>query len=122
MSYRPQFEARQRNVERRQREDAAPRLKSEFPRLSGLRLEIENGDSKYAWPIVVAYAPALFNIVCSDGTCKDGGHDVTMDIMAALRKTSARMEGNDVCQGQVGSSPCGRTLRYVGVATYNKAE
>jgi hypothetical protein len=119
-SHRNQFEARQRTVERRQREDAAPRLCKEIPRLGYLRFEIENGDSKYAWPIVVERAPALFNFRCSDDTCKDGGHDMTGAVMSALRRSSGRMEGDDACHGQVGSGTCGRILRYVGVATYRQ--
>jgi hypothetical protein len=43
---------------------------------------------------------------------------LTGDVMAALRRSSGRMEGDDVCHGQVGSGTCGRILRYVGVATY----
>ena len=117
-SYRNQHGAKQRTAERRQRENAAPRLSDEIPRLGDLRFEIENGDFKYAWTIVVERAPALFRFGCPEETCKDGGHDMTLDVMSALRRSSARVEGDDVCQGQVRSGTCGRILRYVGSATY----
>jgi hypothetical protein len=112
------IEAQQRTAERRQRENDALRLSAEVPRLSALRFEIENGDARYVWPIVIERAPALFRIVCPEDACKDGGHDVTGEVMYALRRSSARMEGQDVCHGQVRSGTCGRVLHYVGLATY----
>jgi len=67
MHYRKQSEAALRFAERRRREDDAPRLSAEVPRLLTLRLEIEerSGGSVVAEPvhvrrIVVEHAPALF--------------------------------------------------------------
>jgi hypothetical protein len=117
-SHRAHVEAKQRTVERRQREDHAPRLSAQVPRLAALRFEIENGDSKYTWPIIVERAPALFDIACTEHACRDGGHNLTWDIMAALRASAPLLKGEDVCHGQVGSGTCGRILRYVAVATY----
>lgn len=118
-------ETANRMAERRRREDEAPRLIAKVPRLDKLRLEILERSSNIARPehthvrhVVVPTAPALFFIPCHDTQCKDGGHDVTSQIMAALQSGKERFEGDDPCQGAVGSAACSRVLSYVGVATY----
>ena len=68
--------------------------------------------------VVVASAPALFVPPCHDTQCKDGGHDLTDEILAALRRRSGRFAGEDACRGTVGSAGCSRVLQYVAVATY----
>jgi hypothetical protein len=68
--------------------------------------------------IVVASAPAHFEIPCGDASCDGGGHDLTQAVMRALRGRIPRIEGEDVCHGSVRSSQCGRVLRYAAVATY----
>ena len=68
--------------------------------------------------VVVAHAPAMFEVPCSDPSCADGGHDLTNGIMRALRNGDEKFEGEDTCLGQVGNASCERILRYVGTATY----
>lgn len=123
--WRRDKEAAQRFAERRQREDDAPRLAVAIPDLQSLRLEVREcragisaSDAAHTRYVVVASAPALFVLPCHDSRCKDGGHDVTWAITAALRSSKARFEGEDICCGLVGSSDCQRVLKYVGFATY----
>jgi hypothetical protein len=96
-----------------------------IPSLQGLRLEvlerspgISHPEHSHVRHVVVASAPALFVVPCHDTQCKDGGHDLTQEILAALRRRNERFEGEDVCHGTVGSTGCSRTLGYVAVATY----
>jgi hypothetical protein len=122
---RRQSEGAQRFAERRKREDEAPRLTAEVPRLQSLALEIEekSGGGTVAEPthvrrVVVQHAPALFVLPCGDARCKDGGHDVTYAVMRALRGGETRFDGEDVCTGSVGTGQCPRVLHFVGIATY----
>ena len=124
-NHRKQSEASQRFAERRKREDEAPRLSTEVPRLKNLQLEIQErtGVSSVAEPkhmrrIVVEHAPALFVIPCGDPRCKDGGHDITHDVLRALRSGETTFEGQDTCVGSQGSGQCARVLHYVAIATY----
>ena len=125
MMWRQNPEVTRRTAERRQREDEAPRLAATIPDLQGLRLEVLEHSSSVSHPeythvrhVVVANAPALFVMPCHDTQCKEGGHDLTQEILAALRHRNARFEGEDVCRGMVGSVGCSRILGYVAVATY----
>lgn len=68
--------------------------------------------------VVVERAPALFELPCQDSSCKDGGHDITRDVMRALQDGSTQFQGEDLCRGQVGQAECRRVLSYVGIATY----
>jgi DNA-binding LacI/PurR family transcriptional regulator len=118
-------EVTRRTAERRQREDEAPRLAMTIPALQGLRLEVLEHSPSISHPeythvrhVVVASAPALFVMPCRDKDCKDGGHDLTQEILAALRRRNATFEGEDVCRGMVGSTGCSRILGYVAAATY----
>ena len=118
-------EAAKRMAERRQREDEAPRLATAVPTLEKLRLEVMEKSSSISRPehthvrhVVVASAPALFVLPCRDTQCKDGGHDLTNVILAALRRQKERFEGEDACLGVVGSAGCSRVLGFVAVATY----
>jgi|SRR5688572_9758477 len=125
MMRRQSREVTLRTAERRQREDEAPRLAVTIPALQGLRIEVLEHSSSIARPeyahvrhVVVASAPALFVMPCSDKDCKEGGHDLTHEILAALRRRNGRFEGKDACRGTVGSAGCSRVLGYVGLATY----
>ena len=117
-------EAAQRLAERRRREDEAPRLKAQVPSL--VKLDLEMSDRKgladaattYVRRVVIASAPALFEVPCADPSCRDGGHDLTYSIMRGLREGRTSFDGEDVCHGSVGSATCGRTLRYVATASY----
>jgi hypothetical protein len=71
--------------------------------------------------VVVGRAPALFTIVCSDPNCLDGGHDVTVPVMRALSLRETVFEGEDRCQGSLGSSFCTRVLHFDAVASYKIA-
>ncbi|HEY1692525.1 MAG TPA: hypothetical protein VGG39_10205 [Polyangiaceae bacterium] len=124
MGYRKNGIVAQRFAERRQREDEAPRLGDQVPNLRGLRLEIEEraGDLglKHVRHVVVGSAPALFIVLCGDSECHEGEHDLTGPIMRALRAGSTRFDGEDVCNGSVGSlrAECTRVLHFDAVATY----
>lgn len=121
-------EAAQRAAERRQREDAAPRLLAEVPNLTSLALTIDErrpsgslAGGSHIRRVMVQTAPALFNLPCSDRSCNDGGHDCTRAVMNALRASQTRFEHESTCHGHLGSTgaPCEAVLRYVGVATYD---
>jgi len=118
-------DAANRFAERRRREDEAPRLHAEAPTLESLKLELEerrsgavSAEVSHIRRVVVASAPALFEVPCSNPSCSDGGHDLTTSIMSALRMRSHRFEGEDTCYGQVGNASCERVLKYVATATY----
>ena len=121
-------EAAQRAQDRRQHEDSATRLHAEIPRLATLKLDITDGGAVtfgglvHVRHVVVNTAPALFEIVCGDRNCKDGGHDLTWEIMRALRASEPRFEGSHECSGSLGSlgsGHCNRVLKYVATATYS---
>jgi hypothetical protein len=113
-----------RTLERRAREEAAPRLATEFPDLSSLDLEMEEVASttapivSYVRRVVVKAAPALFEIPCGDSGCKDGGHDITYELMAGLRRRQSSIAGEDRCRGSIGTASCPRTLRFRAVARF----
>lgn len=117
-------EAQQRSQDRRRREDEAPRLSVEVPTLETLALEIAEaeegavGGTTHVRRVQVASAPALFDLTCGTRDCKDGGHDVTSEIMRALRAGKTRFEGAHECRGARGSSECTCVLKYVATATY----
>jgi hypothetical protein len=123
-SFRKHGAGAQRFAERRLREDEAPRLSAAVPDLLSLSLAIEDcSDSSFAQPkhvrrVVVAQAPALFVIGCSDPNCQEGGHDVTHPIMQALTRHQTAFHGEDKCYGILGSSQCTRVLRYEALANY----
>lgn len=124
-SYGRNGEAAQRFAERRQREDAAGRLRDRVPSLEGLRIEVEERrgggvvpDATHIKRVVVDSAPALFILPCGDHSCKDGGHDVTSTVLRALEHGQATFEGEDMCAGQLGSAQCSRVLHFKATATY----
>ena len=119
------FEAAQRAAERRRREDEAERLIAVAPKLDSLRLELGERRGEVALPesahikrVSVQHAPALFEIPCLDSWCKEGGHDITADVLRELRSGATRFEGEHACAGRSGVADCQRVLRYVGIATY----
>lgn len=125
LSRRKPSEAAMRAAERRDREDAAERLLVQVPDLLTLDLAIEErrGDaavveSRHVRRINVERAPAMFDLPCADRACADGGHDITREVMTALRAGSRRFEGEHTCNGNVGNGTCGRVMRYVGTATW----
>jgi hypothetical protein len=127
MMRRRSEEGARRTAERRRREDDAPRLKAQVPDLTSLRLELHEhrsgqgiAESMHARPIVIDHAPALFFVPCGDGSCREGGHDITADVLRQLRAGAADFSGEDACRGQVGSAECRRELRWHATAEYRR--
>ena len=122
MSHRLNSPAAQRFAGRRQREDEAPKLLAEVPDLLSLEMQIEErsgvGGTKHLRRVLVDRAPALFLVPCGDPRCIDGEHDLTMEIMHALRGHQGTFSGHDDCRGAIGSSPCLRVLHFDGKAEY----
>ncbi len=124
--YQRNTEALERRRERQQREDSAPRLSTEVPALKNLRLVISyhRGDVAvqpgHTRVVVVQRAPALFQVTCADKECKNGGHDITEDVMNHLRAGDKVFSGSATCDGELGTPPtrCGSELRYEAEATY----
>lgn len=108
----------------RRREDDAPRLRSAVRQLRSLRLRFASeassngGDSaRYTKPVVVATAPAHFEIHCLEPRC-DGYHDITSTVMAGLGAERGAFSGSSECHGTLGTMPCGRVLVFSAEATY----
>ena len=127
MNHRRHSEVAERTRQRQQREDEAPRLSNEIPDLTELKLTLafRRGDtnideSKHVRQVVIDRAPALFVVPCANRDCKDGGHDITSDVMRALRSHNAQFEGTSACNGSLGSAgaPCTSVLGFSGQATY----
>jgi hypothetical protein len=123
-------EAAQRATERRQHEDGAQRLQQAVPRLLTLKLEVEDGIEStfggvtHVRHVIVPSAPALFELPCGDRTCKDGGHDLTRELLRELQASKVEFHGKSECNGYLGTDGaqrCTRILRYVARATYGAA-
>lgn len=111
--------------ERWKREDEAARLSTEAPTLVQLRLELaesSNGrnvlDSTRTVHVVVARAAALFEVPCSETRCKDGGYDLTREIMRHVRQRRQSFVGQEYCNGYMGHHPCTRVLQFVAHAEF----
>jgi len=125
---RKQTEAGRRAIERRVREDEAPRLSEVVPALLDLSITIDErnerepaNDVSHIRRVVVASAPAMFDLQCCDRNC-DGGHDLTARILRALEQQETEFEGSDVCGGQSKEGPCHFTLHYRAAASYRSDE
>ncbi len=123
MNSRNHTEQALRFAERRSREDEAPRLHEEVPGLVSLHLNVEDhagviGGTKYTRRVVVDRAPALFVVPCCDPRCEGDGHDLTRQVMSALRSHARSFRGEDECRGSVGQGECSRVLRFEAVAEY----
>ncbi|MGH7280481.1 MAG: hypothetical protein ACRELY_03075 [Polyangiaceae bacterium] len=126
MHNRKTSEAAERFAERRRRENEAPRLKTEFPSLQTLALEIRETSgaaASAATPmhirrIMVEHAPALFVMPCGDARCQHGGHDITSILRSHLRSNETRFEGDHECRGSTDDAMCSRVLHFVATATY----
>jgi hypothetical protein len=116
--------AAQRSADYRKREDEAPRLSAAVPALTSLRIEVAehgpNGTIKHVKLVVVARAPALFFIACGHGVCLEGGHDITNEVMSALRSQRTEYQGESTCGGTTGSAPCTRNITYRVAAEYSE--
>ncbi len=125
---RKQTELTERRDLRHQREDAAGKLHERAPDLASLDLRIHearpNGcvnDTQYIRRIVVEHAPALFEVPCSFAECRDGGYDVTREVLSAVAARKTQFEGDQACRGTCGPVDCGRVLHYKATATYRVA-
>lgn len=115
----------ERARERREREDAAPRLKGVVPNLLTLSIEVEGrmgASTRYTRHVVVDRAPAEFKVPCTESGCEDGGHDVTRPIMKALLDGERTFTGEDECSGYRGGNRCGRVIGFAARATYADAD
>jgi hypothetical protein len=120
-------EAAERFAERRRREDEAPRLRDVVPELLSCKIIVEErraestgADVSHTRHLVVAHAPALLVIPCSDQSCKEGGYDVSSVLLRGLRERKTEIRGDDTCHGSVGTAHCGRILNFVAYAEYTK--
>ncbi|UQA58514.1 hypothetical protein [Polyangium aurulentum] len=125
MYHRKNVERKERHILRLAREDAAGKLLSRAPDLADLHMKIDEtqrggsvGDRRYIRRVVLAQAPALFEVPCSDPQCENGGYDVTDEILSALASRRTLFEGQQSCSGRCGANTCGRVFHYVATATY----
>jgi len=123
MPYRRNNAAALRFADRRRRGDEAPRLSSEVPGLTSLKLTVEERDgvagTKHIWRVVVDRAPALFLVPCGDPRCADGEHDLTATVMNALRARETSFRGSDNCRGSIGPGVCPRVVHFDATAEYS---
>jgi hypothetical protein len=116
---------RTQRTDRWKRENDAPRLRQEVPKLESLRMNLEEfsgghrvvGTSRIQH-VVVAQASSRFEIPCGDSKCEDGGHDLTREALGQLRSAREAFGGSSVCNGRVGERACERTLEYSFLAKY----
>lgn len=109
-------QAAQRSADRLRNEHEAVRLSTLFPSLSTLSIDLVDcagaARMKYKKHIVVASAPALFVMTCSDERCEGGGHDLTREVLHALRARHVAFAGEHSCEGMSGTAPCNHRLSY----------
>jgi hypothetical protein len=125
MNMRSWQNRRTARTDRWKREDDAPRLKQEVPNLEALRMNLEEfsgghrimGTSRIQH-VVVGQASTRFEIPCGDSKCEDGGHDLTRDMLNALRSGREAFNASSVCSGRVGERACDRALEYSFTAKY----
>lgn len=118
-------DALNRARERREKDDAAKRLKEVVPQLATLKLEIAEkpkgaDDDKaiaHIKHVIVGRAPARFELPCCDHKC-DGSHDVTDVILAGLADKQAKIVGTDPCGGMAKEGPCHFEMTFTAIATY----
>jgi hypothetical protein len=125
VSYFGKRSQRRDRSERWERENEAPRLLDVVGGLRSLRLELwESCDgeptagTRYIKHIIVARSAAHFEIPCSNPDCSGGGHDLSDELLAGLRKRQTRVRGTDACRGMVGDGPCKQILHYSASALF----
>lgn len=103
-------------AEWRRRQDAAPWLRDEAPQVESMRLsfdeELEDrapSGRGYARPVVVASSRAHFEVRCLEPRC-DGTHDLTREIMRAIRERRVSDSIRSACEGVCNNVQCQRTL------------
>jgi hypothetical protein len=110
---------------RRIREDESNRLHDVVPELKGLRFNIEDQAAfevapplTYIRHVIVATAPAMFDLPCLDRKCEDGGHDVTGRVLSGLKRRADAIDGSSRCRGTRNGEPCERELNFRLSASY----
>jgi hypothetical protein len=111
--------------ERREKDDAADRLKDVVPQLESLKLQIdehpkgaaEDKTVSHTKHVILDRAPARFELPCCDHKC-DGSHDVTEPVLEALKQGETSFTGTDPCGGEAKYGPCPYVMTYTVVATY----
>ncbi|HEX2731993.1 MAG TPA: hypothetical protein VHM70_10315 [Polyangiaceae bacterium] len=112
-------------TDRWRREDSAPRLLDEVPKLKTLVLSLRDmrsshpiAGSERKQHVVVSRAAGLFEIACAEPRCEEGGHDLTREILDHLRSGKTEFSGESECRGMLVNTGCTRVLQYVANATY----
>jgi hypothetical protein len=77
------------------------------------------GAARHIRHIPVQHAPARFEIPCADTSCREGGHDLTWSILRSLKASKPSFDGEDPCNGQLGSGSCRRVLHFLVHAKYS---
>lgn len=121
-------ESAKRAIERREAENEAQRLSDAVPELKSLKLRInekpldaaQDVDISHIRHIQVQNAPAMFDLPCCDRHCT-GHHDLTTEILEALRTGETSFTGSDVCGGSVKESDCQLELHFEAEASYATA-
>ena len=114
-----------RSRARKEKDDAAERLRQFQPKLKALKLEISEipngGDGKepvaYLKHVMVDHAPARFELPCHNHKC-DGAHNFTRALLHGLKAGEPRIEGSDRCGGTTKEGECPYEMTFVAHATY----
>jgi hypothetical protein len=128
LSHRRTAEERaERRSRREEREVSAGKLLARAPDLVALDIAMHESrpgscyDNHFIRRVVIAHASALFEVACSYADCKDGGYDLTREVLSALARRQPRFEGEQACRGRCNVIDCTRVLRYVATASYRAA-
>jgi hypothetical protein len=112
--------------DRWKREDSAPRLRDEVPRLQTLKMNLAELNGEHGVPgsrriqhVIVAQASVRFEIPCGDSACEEGGHDLSRTALDQLRAGRTSFSGTSLCSGRIGDRPCERRLEYQFEASYS---
>ena len=115
-------------TEQRRREDEAARLTEMVPGITSLsirvtesRPDVASSITPYIKHFVIASAPAMFEIRCSEQRC-DGVHVLTDEIVDKLRRFQTGFKCEAPCTGLLGAGehPCNRVLHCHVDATYTE--
>ncbi len=119
-------EALARARERREKNDAAKRIKEIVPNLATMKLQVSEKPIKadadkaitHIKHVIVDRAPARFELPCCDHKC-DGSHDFTEFVLEGLQKKEASFSSTDPCGGAAKEGPCHFEMTITAMATYN---
>lgn len=92
------------------------------PQLAGLMIEVHEysqiASTKYKKRFNMPSAPSLFELRCNDERCTNGGYDITRSVVRALRAGETLSNGVGQCEGNTGTSSCGRRITFAIFANY----